>query len=655
MTTTLGDTHKNGLFDVFQIPEPPKPAAPRHRSPNAYPLESVDQYWEILEDVLARPKAQKKHTAKPIPDEVAHPAFDWLRSEEPVEGLEVDLPSFARALEEGLTTPGVQQGERNQQEKREFAEEVQRQRERFCEKMGFTEEQARVAEGALLQVTNICAKHAKGLPLDVIWNKVKESGIRYQQFLHNMLYVSATFSTASLGARRKRQSKFGHLTGVTSILDALDPVLEATDNDDGTVESGISFVDMTDEIAIYHDLLYEPTEQTINVRVKLLVAQGNAAEAEALLDANASGKADLRLRGYMPVLRLYLELNDLSSALRLYTKMRKMSTVHLDIEAYMYLIAGIAEMGRFAPSGPPIEGAKELGYSVASGPGLFDELCSEMATEIIEVPEGSGKKLYNALARGFPDSGLKETTSLAPLKVTDEKAAANELCVSRVRINPATGLCPRTGLKLRLIQLEEPQKEKLLQGILSLAGTNHTKHHQKLKNQGKQTPANEKLMEFYRWLDRRKGEPYTTLVDGANVGYYQQNYEEGRFSYHQIKFVVDSLESMGENVLVVLPAKYTNDWFHVSATAANQRGGITKQRLTTSEKGVRNDLLRQDKILRIPPGYLGKLMTLLVATEFRIQTSLRSNSIALLALSQTIFIGSWLLFRRKPLLERVVI
>jgi hypothetical protein len=38
--------------------------------------------------------------------------------------------------------------------------------------------------------------------------------------------------------------------------------------------------------------------------------------------------------------------------------------------------------------------------------------------------------------------------------------------------------------------------------------------------------------------------------DGPNVAYYMQNFEEGIFNYHQIKFVVDALEEMGENVLV---------------------------------------------------------------------------------------------------------
>ena len=587
---------RDGLFDVFQIPEPPTPVAPRVRGPNSFPEESVNQYWEVLENVLSQPKAQRKNTMKPVSDEVAMPAFNWLRSEEPA--VEIDLPTFSRALNDGIKTlPGGSDSDGH----RAFAEELSRQRERFCQKMGFTDQQVQLAEGALYQVSNLCAKFAKGLPMDVIWHKVKESGIVSQNHLHNMLYVSGTFSAASLSARNKRQSKYGHLTGTTSILDALDPLPEEVKA--GVAESRINFVDMVDEIAIYHDLLYKPTEQSINVRVKLLVAQGKASEAENLLDGNASGETALRLRGYLPVLRLYLELGDLSSAMRLYNKMRNMSTVHLDVEAYMHVITGIAERGVFAENADPIDGAVDLGYENASGPGLFDELCSEMASEIIEVPETAGKKLYNSLARGFPGSNLTETTSLAPLRITNVDAVSDDLFAGRVRVEPTTGVCPRTGVKLRLVHLTESQREKLVSSLMSLATSRQSRYEEKRAEPHGSigVPAHENLMEFYQWLDQRDGEPFTTLVDGANVGYFQQNFDNGRFSYHQIKFVVDALESMGENVLVVLPAKYTKDWFR--STAGHR--GTEKQRLTKEEKAIRNWLTKTKKIASIPQGYLG--------------------------------------------------
>jgi hypothetical protein len=90
-------------------------------------------------------------------------------------------------------------------------------------------------------------------------------------------------------------------------------------------------VDATDEIALCHDLLYEPTdEQSVNVRIKLPVAQVNANQAERLLDQHSD---QLRLRAYAPVLRLYLELNDTGSALTMFRRVQDMmSLVHLEEE-----------------------------------------------------------------------------------------------------------------------------------------------------------------------------------------------------------------------------------------------------------------------------------------------------------------------------------
>lgn len=51
-------------------------------------------------------------------------------------------------------------------------------------------------------------------------------------------------------------------------------------------------------------------------------------------------------------------------------------------------------------------------------------------------------------------------------------------------------------------------------------------------------------------------------TDGANVAYYGQNFEEGKFNYHQIQFLVDALESKNENVLVTVPHKYATKIFY---------------------------------------------------------------------------------------------
>lgn len=68
---------------------------------------------------------------------------------------------------------------------------------------------------------------------------------------------------------------------------------------------------------------------------------------------------------------------------------------------------------------------------------------------------------------------------------------------------------------------------------------------------------------FIPIVSNREGKPFTAIVDGANVAYYMQNFEGGSFNYHQIQFMVETLEKMNENPLVIIPYKYCTPSFQV--------------------------------------------------------------------------------------------
>jgi hypothetical protein len=587
---------ESSLFDVFSVPEPPPLVVSKKRSPNAFAEEAVNQYWDVLEPILQSDKFMKKHTASPLNKQILKPVQEWLRLDEP--GILYDLPTFQQALKGGVQM--TYKGELRPTFQAELAEQAAR----FCKHFDFNERQAKLVLIGFTVVTGMCARHGKGLPVEVVWEKVKESGMITKELLHNLLYVSATFSTGSVRSRRKRRSKYGHLAGIASILDVLDVNDKMDEALNGEINNEEDLVDLTDEIAIFHDLLYEPTEQSINVRVKLLVAQGKAKEAEKLLDDNSKGEAELRLRAYTPVLRLFIELNDVSSALSLFRKMKNMPTVHLDVEAYIHLIAGLTEKGCFRVGAAPIASAFELGYKNAAGPKLFDELVQEMATAIFEIPESATKRLYNALAVGVPNAGLSED-GLSSLNLAQDIASDDELFASRVYINPSTGLCPRSGVKLRLIHLQDKEKKALVEKVMKLAVSVQGRFEDAGKLSSRRR-SDEHLLNFYAWLDQRQGRPFTIFVDGANVGYYHQNFEDGRFCYHQLKFVVDELERLGENPLVVLPYKYSWNIFNVSqgAPGSYQRD---KQVLTKDEIMIRDNLVRFGKVFFVPGGHLGTL------------------------------------------------
>jgi hypothetical protein len=60
------------------------------------------------------------------------------------------------------------------------------------------------------------------------------------------------------------------------------------------------------------------------------------------------------------------------------------------------------------------------------------------------------------------------------------------------------------------------------------------------------------LTNFLNWLRIRNGEPFTAFIDGPNVAYH------GTAGVHwsQVELVVKTLETMGENPLVIMPQKY---------------------------------------------------------------------------------------------------
>lgn len=596
---------EKSLFDVFKIPD-----APQARSPTAFDATACEHYQDMLSDIVNHDKKfRRQHTAKPIRDKFADPVIAWLQSEEPA--IPQDLPMFQQALQKG-----VQPLDPSNKASHVFesAGDTHRQRKRFLEKMEWDDKQYKMAQGVLVQITNLCAKNARGQPIEVIWEKIKEAGISDKKILHNMLYVSATFST---GNRRKR-AKYGQLAGL-SILDVLDAESPSDGSGDGQQDDE-ELVDMSDEIAIYHDMLHSPTEQSINIRVRLLVSQGNAKEAERLLNDHSDG--EIRLRAYTPILRLYLEQGDVSSGLQLYKRMKSLPLVHFDAETYVHLIAGMAENGVLSPSAKPITGAKDLGYSTGCGPRFFNELVAEMAQEVVEISSSSAQRLYNAIVKGFPRAGLEKSQSLSPLKVLTEPADEDELIASRVSIKPATGECRRSGTILRLINLSEDQREKLRKSVLTLSRTEQMKFEEqnrmgsdRRRDRRSDVRADDKLDEFYMVLDKREGEPFTAVVDGPNVGYYMQNFEDGRFSYHQIKFVVDSLESRGERALVVLPRKYCLDSFFITIGSGGGSEGVRKQFLAPDEIAIRDNLINSGKVYVVPPGLLDDFYWILASVS----------------------------------------
>jgi len=151
-------------------------------------------------------------------------------------------------------------------------------------------------------------------------------------------------------------------------------------------------------------------------------------------------------------------------------------------------------------------------------------------------------------------------------------------------------------------------------------------------------------------------------ISGANVGYYMQSFDKGRyvpfiglssfairyiftrfcsrldrFNYHQIKFMVDTLEARGETPLVIIPNKYAHHEFFSS------RG--ENQRLDRAEIEIMDDLTKSGKLYK---GEFGSIVRIgLVGTHSHVVFVHFAFKQSLLGVSMT-FIGCSLAYQTKP-------
>ncbi|DAZ94852.1 TPA: hypothetical protein N0F65_012541, partial [Lagenidium giganteum] len=105
------------------------------------------------------------------------------------------------------------------------------------------------------------------------------------------------------------------------------------------------------------------------------------------------------------------------------------------------------------------------------------------------------------------------------------------------------GICSITGDQLQSLELSDEQTEALLAKIQDLVRTDEKRTSQ--------------WQEFVAWLDAQ--ERFDVVLDAANIGYFNQNFDGGCFTYTQIERVLQHYQTQGKKVLVVLHKRRTSD------------------------------------------------------------------------------------------------
>ncbi|KAK6119898.1 hypothetical protein DH2020_046372 [Rehmannia glutinosa] len=150
------------------------------------------------------------------------------------------------------------------------------------------------------------------------------------------------------------------------------------------------------------------------------------------------------------------------------------------------------------------------------------------------------------------------------------------LCRSNIA---SDGSCCACGEQLVCVDIDRAETEKFAQSVASLAMERELQSNFK---------------EFQDWLGQHS--EYETVVDGANVGLYQQNFAEGGFSIAQLDAVVKEVHSKSKKLpLVILHKKRVRSLLE----DASKRELIDEW----MDQGVRYTFMKGNLKLIMPPSY----------------------------------------------------
>lgn len=117
------------------------------------------------------------------------------------------------------------------------------------------------------------------------------------------------------------------------------------------------------------------------------------------------------------------------------------------------------------------------------------------------------------------------------------------------------GTCALSGRNLQALDVTS-EEEALLERLVTRLAV-------EVRNSGKPFRC------FKKWLEEQP--PYDIVIDGANVGFNNQNREGGLFQYSQIDAVIDKLRETGSRVLLVLHPKWLREDADRSVTKRKKR------------------------------------------------------------------------------------
>lgn len=523
------------------------------------------EYCTLMQDIMTRDRVLKKIKADLVP-----PVQAYLLDRQFNEAAATpNLATMAAAS----TTSGT-----------DFRTACQERFETFVDSKALNDKpQTEYLQRCLGYMADWCAKKQLKTPAVVAWCKVREVGlVPRENTVSTFLYVVSSEDDNDNG------------------------------NDNATIDSNDFLQAVTADVATFHDLCYAPNEKTVFLRIKSLIASGDAIAAEQLLQ-DMSNPSLQRLRTYTPLLQHYCasEAEDSTSqCLRIFRGMRQAPGVHLDVDTYVLLLCTLAERGYFSEtettSAPTTADVAADSVMVQAGfpkrgPALLDAVATEMADDLLEWNLTAAVTVYNSFRKAFGSPSDKDgsSTSLDTIPpATKTENFSPSVTLGRVTIDASTSKCPVTDTTLRLFALTSEQRTRVHQTLLDMACTQHEEFSEKMRHRNKRTRltvaseaskgeyALEQLSIFANWVARQN---FTAIVDGPNIAYFGHPV----LHYSQVERMVRHLESLGERPLVTMPHKYCQPYFYLASINKSQQ-------LTERDQQVIANLQEKGQFYMVP-------------------------------------------------------
>jgi len=178
----------------------------------------------------------------------------------------------------------------------------------------------------------------------------------------------------------------------------------------------------------------------------------------------------------------------------------------------------------------------------------------EVMRQMLEdLPLPSDPPLIQEIGRAFGVEGVNELRGAEPPHGEGLREAGGRWRVGWTSV-AADGHCASSKRTLQALRISAAEEQELFSCTAKLAND---------------SGCNRGFRLFQRWLKER--EPYDIIIDGANVGFNNQNHEGGHFQYHQIDAVVRHFQALGQRTLLVLHPKWLREDADLSVVRKKRR------------------------------------------------------------------------------------